>query len=58
MTKRKDLTKELNEAGYVEDRGKGGNHSKFRKGSKSIAVPRHREINDRLADGIRKEAGL
>lgn len=39
--------------------GKGGTkHETFIKDSRVTRVPRHREIDDMLADAIRKQAGL
>lgn len=56
MVKRRDLVKELKAAGFVE---KGGtNHEKFVKPGYITEVPRHREISDRMANVIRKQAGL
>lgn len=57
MVKKRDLERELRAAGWVKMEG-GGNHDKFRKGAKAIPVPRHTEIKDTTADGIRKQAGL
>lgn len=59
MTKRRDLVRELEQAGYVQIKsGSTANHDKFRRGNVSIAVPRHAEIKDRMANIIRKQAGL
>ena len=59
MTKRRDLVRELENAGFVQVKsGKTADHDKFQRDGRSIAVPRHREIKDLLADKIRKEAGL
>lgn len=56
MTKRRKLVKELLDAGFVS---KGGtNHEVFVKPGFRTEVPRHREIKDRMADIIRKQAGL
>lgn len=56
MTKRRDLIRELEEAGFRK--AKGIEHGKYRKGSVTVMVPRHSEISDRMANVIRKEAGL
>ena len=56
MTKRRDLIRELEAAGFRETRGT--KHGKYRKGSITVMVPRHSEIKDQLAEAIRKEAGL
>lgn len=58
MTKKRDLERELILAGWVKLKGVGSAHDKFRKGSKVIVVPRHRELNDITAEAIRKEAGI
>lgn len=56
MAKRKDLVRELLAGGFVS---KGGtNHEVFTKPGFRTAVPRHREVKERLADEIRKQAGL
>ena len=56
MTKRRDLIRELEAAGFRET--KGTKHGKYRKGNITVMVPRHSEIKDQMADVIRKEAGL
>lgn len=59
MTKHRDLVRELEHAGFVQIKsGSSANHDKFRRGDVSIAVPRHAKIRDRLADVIRRQAGL
>lgn len=58
MTKKRDLERELTEAGYVKLGGTGAKHDKFRRGNVTVTVPRHREIKETTARGIRKEAGL
>ncbi len=56
MTKRRVLIRELEAAGF---RHVGGTkHGKYRKGSLVVMVPRHSEIKDKMADAIRKQAGL
>lgn len=56
MVKRRDLVKELLAAGFVS---KGGaNHEVFTKPGYRTEVPRHKEVGERLADAIRKQAGL
>ena len=56
MTRRRDLIRELEAAGFRETRGT--KHGKYRKGSVTVMVPRHSEIKDQMANAIRKEAGL
>lgn len=58
MTKKRDLERELTEAGYVKLSDTGAKHDKFRRGDVMVTVPRHREIKETTARGIRKEAGL
>ncbi len=56
MVKRRDLVRELLAAGFVS---KGGaNHEASTKPGYRTEVPRHREIGERLADAMRKQAGL
>lgn len=56
MTKRRDLIRELEAAGF---QGAGGTkHGKYRKGNITVTVPRHSEIKNQTADAIRKQAGL
>ena len=56
MTKRRDLVKELTDAGFISDGGT--NHEHFIKDGKMVNVPRHREIPDQIAKRILKQAGL
>jgi predicted RNA binding protein YcfA (HicA-like mRNA interferase family) len=56
MTKRRVLIRELEAAGFKECQGT--KHGKYRKGSVTVMVPRHAEIKDRMADVIRRQAGL
>lgn len=56
MVKRRDLVGEVEGAGLVN---KGGaNHDVFVGNGHRTTIPRHREINDKLADEIRKQAGI
>lgn len=56
MVKRRDLVRELEEAGMVS---KGGTrHEIFAKPGARTTVPRHREISEELAKTIRKQAGI
>ena len=55
--KRRDLIKKLEEAGYSLDRE--GEHSIYEKpGARPVQVPKHRELNERTAKQILKDAGL
>ena len=56
MTKRRDLIRELEAAGFRQTGGT--KHGKYRKGNITVTVLRHSEIKDRLADVIRRQAGL
>lgn len=55
--KRRDLIKKLEKAGFVFIRN-GGNHDLYRRGEDEEVIPRHREINERLAKAILKKWGL
>lgn len=59
--KRRDLIKAL--ADIAEEKGvafvwvrEGGSHSVYRFGSANVAIPRHADINERLARAIIREA--
>lgn len=52
--KRKDLVARLEKAGFTLYRN-GGSHDIYKRGSEEIPVPRHREINERLARKIIKD---
>jgi predicted RNA binding protein YcfA (HicA-like mRNA interferase family) len=55
--KRRDLVKQLEAAGYKEDRN--NTHAIFeKKGSRPVQVPNHREINENTVNEILKQAGL
>ena len=56
MVKRRDLVRELLDAGF-ESQG-GRNHEMFTKEGFATVVPRHREIKESTANQIRKQAGL
>ena len=60
MTKKRDLERRLLLAGWtcVGGLNQGSKHDKWRKGNRTVMVPRHREIPDRMAKAILKEAGL
>lgn len=55
--KRKDLIKLLEQNGWTKAR-EGGNHTLYTKGSETEPIPRHAEINERLAKAIIKRRGL
>lgn len=55
--KRRDLIKRLEAAGFKLIRH-GGDHDIYVRGKDIEQVPRHREINEKLAQGIIREWGL
>ncbi len=56
MVKRRDLVKQVVAAGLSS---KGGtNHEVFEGNGHRTAIPYHREVSDRLAKAIRKQAGI
>lgn len=55
--KRKDLIRKLEEAGFRFERN-GGNHDIYRRGNKTEAVERHKEIPEYLARKILKRNGI
>lgn len=55
--KRKDLIKLLEKKGWYLKRN-GGNHDIYTDGIKTEPIPRHSEINERLAKEIIKKLGL
>lgn len=55
--KRVELVKRIEEAGFQFERH-GGEHDIYRRGADTIAVPRHREVNEKLAKAIIRKWGL
>lgn len=55
--KQADLVKKVEDAGFVFERH-GGNHDIYVKGNVRETIPRHREVNERLAKAILKRNGL
>lgn len=55
--KRRDFVKKLEELGFEFERH-GANHDIYRRGSETEEVPRHPEINERLAQKVLKRRGL
>lgn len=55
--KRRDLIKKLEKAGFEFERN-GGSHDVYRRGNEEEMIPRHREINEKLARAILKRRGL
>ena len=57
LVKYRDLVKKLQRIGFEFDRH-GGNHDIYKRGDEEEQIPRHREINERLARAILKKWGL
>lgn len=55
--KHRDLVKLLEKNGWWLKRD-GGNHDIYTNGAKNEPIPRHREINEKLAQAIIKKHGL
>lgn len=55
--KKRDLIKKLESIGFVFERN-GSSHDVYRRGQDIETVPRHNEINERLAKAILKKWGL
>lgn len=55
--KRRDLVKLLENNGWYLKRN-GGNHDLYTDGTKIEPIPRHSEINEKLAQAIIKKLGL
>lgn len=55
--KRRDLIKKLESAGFEFERH-GSNHDVYRRKSDLEEVPRHNEINEKLAKAILRKWGL
>ena len=55
--KRTDLIRKLEKGGFVFERH-GGEHDIYVKGNIRESIPRHREVNERLAKAILKRNGL
>lgn len=55
--KQRDLIKKLENAGFVFERH-GSNHDVYTRGIEKEEIPRHKEIDERLAKAIIKKRGL
>jgi mRNA interferase HicA len=53
--KRRDLLRRLADLGWLLDR-QGGAHEVWRKGERTLAIPRHVEVNELTARAILREA--
>lgn len=57
LLKRRDLIRNLEKIGFILERN-GGNHDVYVRGDDKEIIPRHNEINERLAKAILKKWGL
>ena len=57
LVKRTDLIKKLENGGFIFERH-GGSHDIYEKGNIKETIPRHKEIDERLAKAILKRNGL
>lgn len=55
--KQRDLVKKLEDAGFTFERH-GGNHDVYKRGDEEEQIPRHKEVNERLAKAILRKWGL
>lgn len=55
--KQRELVKMLESIGFIFERH-GGNHDIYRRGSDIEQIPRHKEINEKLARAILRKWGL
>ena len=55
--KQRDLIKKLQSVGFEFERP-GGNHDIYIRGNDEEKVPRHREVNEKLAKAILRKWGL
>ena len=55
--KQRDLVKKLESVGFQFERH-GGNHDIYRRGLEIEQIPRHKEVNEKLARAILKKWGL
>ena len=55
--KRRIMEKKVIEAGFVF-KEHGGNHDTYKRGTETIQIPRHKEINEKLVKLIFKSHGI
>ncbi len=55
--KQRELIKKFKETGFVFERH-GGSHDIYRRGGEEEQIPRHREINEKLARALIRKWGL
>ena len=54
--KQRDLIKKLERVGFIFERH-GGSHDVYRRGKDTEEIPRHKEIDERLARAILRKWG-
>ena len=57
LLKRRDLLKRLEDGGFMFERH-GGSHDIYIRGAEREEIPRHKEINEKLAKAILRRRGL
>lgn len=57
LMKQRDLIKKLQSVGFEFERH-GSNHDIYRRGKDKEQIPRHREVDERLAKAILRKWGL
>lgn len=57
LMKRRELVRKLESIGFVFERH-GGNHDIYRRSAEIEKIPRHKEINEKLARAILRKWGL
>ena len=57
LMKQRELVKKLQAIGFTFKRH-GGNHDIYSRGNEEEKIPRHREINEKLAKAIMKKWGI
>lgn len=57
LMKQRDLIKKLQSVGFEFERH-GSNHDIYRRGKDGEQIPRHREVDERLAKAILRKWGL
>ena len=55
--KQRELVRKLLDAGFKFERH-GGNHDVYTRGKDKEEIPRHKEVNERLAKAILRKWGL
>lgn len=57
VMKQKDLVRKLLQAGFIFYEH-GSNHDRYKRGDVIEQIPRHKEVNERLAKAILKRNGI